>query len=284
MLQILPNIAIHLSRLRRALSFADYTLRPGDGERSKGAHHVTLVSFSRQCDIRNQKKYNVIASIYSIMSTDLDELTLEQFSTLMYGETEQKTEMASCLVDFIAAKNEETQVSLIAYLLENYGIPGRGSGRRLVGRKITYERYTELALTLDDLIHGQMRLIIHTRRSYVEAAQIIRDLIFSFDDPDQRDYCLAEIMADEAVPYRAIPQSTMKPFSSERLGNIRKERIDEIAQIRAIWRTGMDTTTQAELMLSVLDVIVDKEERVGVFEMAIIIYFREKLKRAEERR
>ena len=33
MLQILPNIAIHLSRLRRALSFADYTLRPGDGER-----------------------------------------------------------------------------------------------------------------------------------------------------------------------------------------------------------------------------------------------------------
>jgi hypothetical protein len=34
MLQKLPNIAIHLSRLRKALSFADYALRPGDGERS----------------------------------------------------------------------------------------------------------------------------------------------------------------------------------------------------------------------------------------------------------
>lgn len=199
-----------------------------------------------------------------------DEKTLEEFDTILFATASQKTEHASCLIDFLEGKSVDIQVKLLQYLLENYGIPGRGNGIVLSGRKVHDDRYKSLASTLDGMIHGTVRLIIHSRKDTGAAAKMLRDMVFSFDDIEQRDYCLAEIMHDDFIPYHPIPQPHLSSLAAKRLEGIVNSNIDAVSQIRAIQRAGMDTTTAAELILRVLDTVEDFEERVGVFEVCII--------------
>lgn len=213
----------------------------------------------------------------------VDDKTRERFEEILYGHADQRTQHASCIVDFLSDKNDQIQIELLTLLLENYGIPGRESGAVLGGRKIDNERYLELAGTLDEMIHGTMKLIIHSRRQPRDAARVLRDMIFSFDNNEQRDYCLAEIMADDAVPYRPIPQSSMMPFPPERLRKIAEGNVVPLAQIRAVIRAGMDTTLQADLILKVLDSINNHEDRVGIFEVGVLGLFMDKLKMARGR-
>lgn len=214
--------------------------------------------------------------------TVLDDQTREQFEKLLFSKAEQSTEHASCLIDFISGKNDQAQVELLAMFLENFGTPGHQTGVKLLGRKMHDDKYRSLAATLDEMIHGTMKLIIHSRRQPIDAAKILRDLIFGFVDIEQRDYCLAEIMADDAVPYRPIPPSTMQPYTGERLAIIAENNIQQLAQIRAVLRAGMDSTVQAELILRTLRSIEDFETQVGIFEISILNYFYRKLRKAVE--
>lgn len=201
---------------------------------------------------------------------NIDEKALEEFDKLLFASTDQRTEHASCLVDFLENKNSATQVSLLKYMLEYYGVPGRSNGIVLSGRKLHDDRFKSLARTLDEMIHGTIRLIIHSRKDSQVAAQMLRDLVFNFEDAEQRDYCLAEIMADDAIPYRPIPQSQLAELPQKRLDRIVDKNIDAVAQIRAVQRAKMETTATSELILRILQSIDDFEERVGVFETTIL--------------
>lgn len=213
----------------------------------------------------------------------LDDQTRERFEDILFSTAELRTEHASCLIDFINGKNEQAQVELLTILLESFGIPGHANGKKFIGRKIDNEKYQSLARMLDEMIHGTMKLIIHSRRQPREAAQMLRDLIFGFVDPEQRDYCLAEIMSDDAVPYRPIPMSTIQSMTRERLARIAEYNIEPIAQIRAVLRAGIDTTIQAELILKIMESVKDFETKVGIFELCVLAYFNNKLQAATKR-
>jgi hypothetical protein len=203
----------------------------------------------------------------------LDDKTREKFEELLHARASQRTEHAACLVDFIADKNDDVQVELFTILLREFGIPGKRNGIVVSGRKMDDERFSSVARTLNEMIHGTMRLIIHSRKSLEEAGRTLRDLVFSFDDVEQRDYCLSEIMNDEAVPYRPIPEGSLGELNSERLEYFTVEYIDAVAALRAVRRAGMETTAQAELTLKILEGIKDPEARVAVFEVGVIRHY-----------
>lgn len=202
----------------------------------------------------------------------LDEKTKDEFGVLVGGECDLATEKASVLIDFIENKNEEDQLELFEILITTFGSIGLRNGVVLTGRKMHNERYIELAQMLDEMIHGTIRLIIHTRKSAKEAAKILRDLIFNLEDQEQRDYCLTEILKDDAVPYHPIPTARLSKFPIEKLKNIVSNNLNEISQLRAIHRAGFDSTVESELTLRILQDVDSWEDKVGLFQTMLIHY------------
>ena len=212
----------------------------------------------------------------------IDDVTKEQWKSLVGGSStsRQETEKASCLVDFLAGRNEDDQVELLTIALETYGGLENSSGAMVTGRRMHDVRFKELGNMLSQLINGTLKLIIHTRRSPKEAAKVIRDLVFSFDDQETRDFVLAMFLRDDAVPYRPAPASTLQEFPSERLNSIFRAHEDALCQLRCIHCAGFGSTVEAELILTVLATVPNKEDQVGLLQYMIHIFKSEVIRAA----
>jgi hypothetical protein len=199
----------------------------------------------------------------------LDDKTVERFLRILGGTSELRTEHASVLVDFIASRNEEDQVELVRILVESYGDPETASGERFAGRKMSDSQFQKLGQTLEGMVDGTIKMIIHTRKTPSEAARLLRDLVFSFDEDEYRDYILYSIMADLAIPYVPVPEADFAEFSPQKLEVVARRHRDKVYQLNSIVRGGFGSTVTSNLILRVIEEAEPLEDRVGLMELLL---------------
>jgi hypothetical protein len=202
----------------------------------------------------------------------LEDTTVEKILKILGGTTSQGTEKASLLVDIMAERSEEKQVEVLQIIIERFGDPkvtAEYGGESYTGRTMTESLFLKLQAEYQDMVQGTIKAIIHTRKSPVEAAKQLRDLVFFTDDVNARDYMLSAVMSDDAIPYVPIPEHESGEYADVRISAILNRHMKQWCQLNCILRGHFGPTVRSALILKVLEQVEAEDDRVGVLQLLL---------------
>ncbi|MCX7425302.1 MAG: hypothetical protein NTW96_06715 [Planctomycetia bacterium] len=182
------------------------------------------------------------------------------------GLTDRYVEGAVAAELITNAQPEADKLAIMKYLIQNYGLlETTGVPVPLTGREMLSERWKELRKVEGKLIDAQIERTFIGFPTADEAAQRLLIVFSSQPNNEMRDFFIANLLADSRVPYLDIPGThDMVTMSNEQYRTIQKKLAHEIRRIVFIIKSaGVEQRTQrASLLLSVLDSVSDRSEKV----------------------
>ena len=177
------------------------------------------------------------------------------------------------------APNEADKQAILRYLLENYDlIEKTGIPIPLTGREMSAERWKELRRIEGKLIDAQIERAFFDFPTVDEVSKRLLQIFISQPDDEMKDFFIANVLADDRVPYLEIPgKHNMVEMNNEQYKTLQKKLIREIRRIEFIVKSsGLEQRTQrASLLLSVLNSVSDPVEKVVLMANIIAIPERE---------
>ena len=195
------------------------------------------------------------------------------------GLTDRYIEGAAAADLINNAQDEAAKQAILKYLLENYGlIESTGIPIPLTGREMSSERWKELRRIEGKLIDAQIERVFFGFPTVDEVSKRLLQIFLSQPDDEMKDFFIANVLADNRVPYLEIPgKHNMVEMNNEQYKTLQKKLIRETRKIEFIIKSsGLEQRTQrASLLLSVLNSVSDPVEKVILMANIIAIPERE---------
>ncbi len=202
-----------------------------------------------------------------------DERTVEQFVRLLGSQCRTRIRHATAIADFIGARSEADQTELMRELIEKCDAPGIKNPNVVDGRDIPEDKREKIANMLEQVVAGNLKMIILQRKTPEQAAKILRDLVFGFVD-EEREWVLWRIMDDVAIPYTPAPESDMPEFNDDTMQLVASRHCMERNQLCSVLRGGFPQTVTADMILKVLESVEPYEDRVGMMQVFLNLILR----------
>ena len=196
----------------------------------------------------------------------------QQIDRVIGGRATGPFEHATALVRVIDGMEADTQVEAIARVIERFGHPAYSTGIDIEGPPISQKRLEELRQSLGGMVDGLLRYVISNRMTAKQAAIELHKLIMQRPSEEEKSFCLLYVLVDKCVPYAPITPP-ITSISSERFVALQEEMVTDIARIRTILAFSKEATVIADLLVSVLDSLPDRERKGGILAYAVADFF-----------
>ncbi|WP_300670145.1 hypothetical protein [Desulfoluna sp.] len=194
----------------------------------------------------------------------------ETLTKLIGGKAESLVHHADAFVAFWSALEKEDQPVALKELMTHYRLPEFRTGESIYGGGLSQQRIRELTGKVGETIDAALDYIISNRMEPDMAAGEVQRLLEERDDKDEQVFCLAGVLSSNVVPYAVVPEFKLR-MSNEMYQEMLKGVSEGMSKIRIASGVSKNAADMADLVLSVLDLEMDRERKVALLAYFIVL-------------